>query len=232
MTSPGCSSKPNPGWRSFTIAQNDSDCVTNLSTRPEYQPVLARMRKALADWQLNIHDAGLLPESEMVRRAAEHKTTIYQMVRDPKLYNLPAYLAAADVALAKSDSNLKTLTGYLSDADSGIRYWGVCGLVMEDKLDAAALKALKDCLHDESHDVRAMAAWALIKAGDNQDGQKCLIQLINQRSYATLRVLNVIDWMGVDTAPYLPAIKSLKPFKPDGPDDVKEGINTHAKLPA
>ena len=161
----------------------------------------------------------------MVRRAAENKTTIYQMVRDPKLYNLPAYLAAADVALAKSDSNLKTLSGYLSDADSGIRYWGVCGLVMEDKLDAAALKSLKDCLNDESHDVRAMAAWALIKAGDTQDGQNCLIQLINQRSYATLRVLNVIDWMGVATTPYLPAIKSLKPFKPDGPDDVKEGIN-------
>jgi hypothetical protein len=130
------------------------------------------------------------------------------------------------VALAKNEANVKTLTGYLSDADSGVRYWGVCGLVMEDKLDAAARKALKDCLHDESHDVRAMAAWALIKAGDNQDGQSCLIQLINQRSYATLRVLNVIDWMGVDTTPYLVAIKLLKPFEPGGLDDVNEGVNS------
>ena len=217
--------KTKPWIEELYDCSKDSDCVTNLSTRLEYQPVVERMRKALADWQLKIHDAGLLPESEMVRRAAENKTTIYQMVRDPKLYNLPAYLAAADVALAKNDSNLKTLTGYLSDADSGIRYWGVCGLVMEDKLDAAALKALKNYLNDESHDVRAMAAWALIKAGDIQDGQSCLIQLINQRSYATLRVLNVIDWMGVDTAPYLAAIKSLKPFKPDGLDDVNEGNN-------
>jgi len=202
----------------------DSDCVTNLSTRGEYQPVLERMRKALTDWQLKIHDAGLLPESEMLRRAAEHHTTIYQMVRDPKLYDLPAYLAAADVALSKSESNLKTLTGYLHDPDSGIRYWGACGLVMEDKLAPAAVKALQECLHDESHDVRAMAAWALIKAGDQTDGQACLLQLLHQESYATLKVLNVIDWMGVDTAPYLPAIKSLKDPEGIHEDDIQAGV--------
>ena len=190
--------------------QTDSDCVTNLSSRKEFQPVLARLRQALTDWQLNIHDAGLLPENEMIRRAAEHKTTIYQMVRDPKLYNLPAYLAAADVALAKAESNLGQLTGYLKSPDSGIRYWGACGLVLADKLDAVAINALKDCLTDESHDVRALAAWALIKAGNQPAGQQCLIQLLHQNSYAVLKVLNVIDWMGVDTAPYLPAIKSLK----------------------
>jgi len=216
--------KTKPWVEELYDCSNDTDCVTNLSTRPEFQPVVARMRQALVDWQLNIHDAGLLPEGEMVRRAAEHHTTIYQMVRDPKVYNLPAYLAAADVALAKDEANLKTLTGYLSDADSGIRYWGVCGLLMLDRPDGAALQALKDCLHDESHDVRAMAAGVLIKAGDTQDGQNCLLQLINQRSYATLRVLDVIDWMGVDTAPYLPAIQLLKPFKSDGSDDAQECI--------
>jgi len=207
--------KTKPWVEELYDCQTDSDCVTNLSTRQEYQSVVARMRKALADWQLSIHDSGLLPENELTRRAAEHKTTIYQMVRDPKLYNLPAYLAAADVALAKSDANLKTLTGYLADLDSGIRYWGACGLLMENKLDSAAVNALKAGLQDESPDVRVMAAWALIKAGDNKDGQECLIQLLNQESYVTLKVLNVIDWMGVDTAPYLPAIESLKTGKAD-----------------
>ena len=216
--------KTKPWVEELYDCEHDSDCVTNLSMSQAYQPVLERMRKALTDWQLNIRDPGLLPESEMLRRAAENKTTIYQMVRDPKLYNLPAYLTAADVALAKSESNLKTLTAYLSDPDSAIRYWGVCGLVMEDKLDSVAVKALKGCLNDESHDVRTMAAWALIKSGDKKDGQECLIQLLHQESYATLRVLNVIDWMGVDTAPYLPAIKSLKNFKDDNKDDISSGV--------
>ncbi len=202
--------KTKPWVEELYDCQTDSDCVTNLATSKEYQPVLERMRKALTDWQLKIHDAGLLPESEMLRRVTANKTTIYQLVRDAKLYNLPAYLAAADVALAKDDGNLPKLTGYLNDPDSGLRYWGACGLVMADKLDAAAVKALKGCLTDESHDVRAMAAWALIKAGNQPDGQACLIQLLQQNSYAALRVLNVIDWMGVDTAPYLPAIKALQ----------------------
>ena len=53
----------------------------------------------------------------------------------PSLYNLPAYLAASDVALAKSDANRSTLIRYLSDPDSGIRYWGVSGLMMLKSLD-------------------------------------------------------------------------------------------------
>jgi hypothetical protein len=207
--------KTKPWVEELYDCDKDSDCVINLSTNPEYRPVLERMRKALTDWQLAIHDSGLLPESEMVRRAAEHHTTIYQMVRDPKLYNLPAYLAASDLALAKESSNSSTLTRYLGDADSGIRYWGACGLVMETRLDPVATKTLHACLNDESHDVRAMSAWALIKAGDEPDARDALILLLNQNSYATLKVLNVIDWMNVDTAKYLPAIKALKPAKND-----------------
>jgi hypothetical protein len=179
------------------------------------------MRKALTDWQLQIHDAGLLPESEMLRRVAANKTTIYQLVRDPKLYNLPAYLAAADVALTKDSANLAKLTSYLSDADSGLRYWGVCGLVMQEKLDLPAIQALKVCLKDESHDVRAMAAWALIKAGHTDEGQACLNQLVREESYAIVRVLNVIDWMGGDRTPYLPTIKALSQSKLGGTDYVK-----------
>ncbi len=201
--------------------QNDSDCVTNLAGHAEFQPVLARMRQALMEWQLKIHDTGLLPESEMCRRAAANHTTIYQLARDPQHYDLPAYLAAADMALAKDDANLPKLTGYLRDSDSGLRYWGACGMVMADKLDATALTALKGCLTDESHDVRAMAAWALIKAGEPADGQACLIHMLQQNSYAALRVLNVIDWMGVDTKPYLPAVKALQGHYSD---DIEDGV--------
>ena len=201
--------KTKPWVEELYDCQTDPDCVKNLSEQPEFQPVLTRMRSALTEWQLKIHDAGLLPESEMLRRAQVNKTTIYQMVRDPKLYNLSAYLTAADVALAEGAANLPQLTGYLSDPDSCLRYWGACGMVMADKLDAVAKAALKKCLTDESHDVRAMAAWALIKAGDEAEGQACLIEMIQQNSLASCRVLNVIDWMGVNKAPYMPAIEAM-----------------------
>lgn len=216
--------KTKPWVEELYDCQSDPDCVTNLSTIQQYQPVLERMRKALTDWQLKIHDTGLLPESEMLRRAAENHTTIYQLARDPRLYNLPAYLAAADVALAKADSNLATLTGYLHDRDSGLRYWGAYGMVMDAHVDSNAIKALQACLNDPSPDVRAMAAWALIKAGHQKEGQECLIQLLREKSDATLKILNIIDWMAIDTAPYLPAIKSLQSAKNRGDDDIPAGI--------
>ena len=82
--------------------QADPDNVVNLAEKPEHKQTLEKMRAALREWQLTIHDTGLLPEAERERRATENKTTIYQMVRDPKLYDLPAYLDAADLADRKS----------------------------------------------------------------------------------------------------------------------------------
>lgn len=198
----------------------DPDCVNNLSEQEEFKPVLFRMGQALTNWQLTIYDAGLLPESEMLRRAEANRTTIYEMVRNSKIYNLPAYLTAADVALAKNVANLPKLTNYLSDSDSCLRYWGACGMVMLGKLDDSAIKALKKCLRDESHDVRAMAAWALIKAGHESEGQASLIEMIQQNSYASLRVLNVMDWIGGDTSPYQSALQSMQKSK-----DVKRELD-------
>jgi len=93
------------------------DRLVSFIDNPEYGPVIAKMRTQLRTWQKSIHDSGLLPESEMVKRAAENKTTIYEMVRDPKLYNLPALLDAADLALAKKEDNLPALHKLLDKFD-------------------------------------------------------------------------------------------------------------------
>ncbi len=51
---------------------------------------------------------GLLPESEVVKRAEECGKTIYEMVRDPALYDLKALQAAAALALEQNPANLPT----------------------------------------------------------------------------------------------------------------------------
>ena len=205
--------------------RTDPDCVTNLSTVAAGRPVLERMRKALTDWQLSIHDPGLLPENELLQRAAAHRMTIYQMIRTPGLYPLPKYLAAADLALAPDPANLNALVEYLGDPDPGLRYWGACGWVMARAQPPAAVKALQACLSDTSPDVRAMAAWALIRSGNRKDGQECLISQLQHKDAATLRVLNIIDWMGGETSPYLPAIRAMAPGeKSFSSDDVPAGI--------
>jgi hypothetical protein len=45
--------------------------------------------------------------------------------------------------------------------------------------------------------------------------------LLQQESYATLKVLNIIDWQGGDRTPYLPAIQALTHSKTGGNEYVK-----------
>ncbi|HRX79489.1 MAG TPA: sulfatase, partial [Pirellulaceae bacterium] len=58
----------------------DPDNVNNLIDDPKYAKELARLSKALDQWQLDHFDSGLLPESEVVRRSEETGTTIYDLV--------------------------------------------------------------------------------------------------------------------------------------------------------
>ena len=125
------------------------------------------------------------------------------MVRNPKFYDLDAYMTAADIALASSSENLDKLIEYLNHSDSGVRYWGAVGLQILGKGAQSAKAQLKQALQDDSHSVRAMSAWALIKMGDKAEAYKCLEELVNNDSYAVLLALSVIDWMGDDAKPML-----------------------------
>ena len=189
--------------------QADPDNVVNLVGRPEHQKTLETMRSKLREWQLSIHDSGLLPEAERERRAKSNQTTIYQMVRDPKLYDLPAYLAAADLALSKSSGNAPRCVEFLSSKDSGLRYWGAVGLLLLGKADATTQNALESALNDECGEVVATAAWTLIQSGFPTKAQPALSAMIQKHTPATLAALNVLDWARLDIAPYLAAMDSL-----------------------
>jgi N-sulfoglucosamine sulfohydrolase len=188
--------------------QKDPDSVDNLAGNPEYGQVAARMRKGLRAQQLKAYDAGLIPESEMVKRAADNNKTIYDMVRDPKLYNLPALLDAADLALEENPGNLPALAKLIESKDGGLRYWGMVGCFLLDQ-QAAGFQGLED----DSHEVRAMAAWLLIKTGEKENGFQCLENLLAQESYASLTVLNMVDWLGDDGLRLMPAVRAFKPKK-------------------
>ncbi len=184
--------------------QQDPDSVNNLIDNPEFSEVVQRMRTQLRSWQLAVHDAVLLPESEVVKRAADRNLTIYELVRDSRLYNLPALLDAADLALEKDPANLSRLRNLLDSPDSGLRYWGIVGCFLLNNREAGFLG-----LDDESHEVRAMAAWLLINSGEAEKGFQCLENLLKTNSYATLKVLNIMDWIGPDAAVLLPTVKEL-----------------------
>ena len=185
----------------FYDNQNDFDNVHNLIDAPEHQEKIAGLKTALRKKQLELRDSGLLPEQMRVRRAAEHNLTIYEMVRNDKLYPLEQYLDAADLALERDKRNLKQFTKALAHKDEGIRWWAIVGLHLLGKDAQPAAKALHAVLTDEAHEIRMMAAWALLNLGDKEPALTTLDNLLFKGTHNQQMLHNVIDWIGEPAYP-------------------------------
>lgn len=195
--------RPKGGAEELYDMESDPDNVHNLAADPAYAERLQAMRGALHDWQLQIFDSGLLPESERVRLAAAHDVTIYDAVRHPEWYPLPDLLAAADLALEANPARLPRLRALLGSSAIGLRYWGMVGcFLLQD--EAAGERGLEDA----SDEVRALAAWLLIRAGRVDEGVAALDQLLRAHSYATLTVLNIVDLIGDVGERLMPTVRS------------------------
>lgn len=200
----------------FYDTVKDFDNVHNLIDDPRHQKKIAEMKQAMRKKQMELHDSGLLPESMRVRRASQNNVTIYEMVRDPKLYPLESYLDAADMALERNPDNLPAFIEGMSNSDCGIRYWAVVGLHLLGKNAAPAVDTLEKALEDESHEVRIMAAWTMVRLDRNDAGLACLRDLLKNGTTAERKLYNVLDWMGEDSLELVKEYLESKPKKPNG----------------
>jgi arylsulfatase A-like enzyme len=190
-------------------SQKDRDNVNNIIDNPEYKKVLAQMKKSLREWQLKNYDAGLIPECEMINRERKYKSTMYEIARNKAQYDVERYLEVSDVALEQNSANKKILMKYLQDKDSAVRYWGLVGLIMiPDSVTKADLAKITVSLKGEkSHVNKAFLAWLMVKKKYQKDvAYDMLRQLLVKRSYATLYILNLLDWMGDDAEPLMDAV--------------------------
>ena len=185
----------------------DPDNVVNLIDDPEYAADVKRLSAALDAWQVKHYDAGLLPESELVKRAADAGKKIFDFVRDPDLYDVKALQSAA--ALAAEDQ-MGTFYKNLGDPDPGIRYWAIVGIFNHHGGKDLDLPPIVKALEDESHHVRIMAAWVLYRTGMKKEAQDTWNSLLEESSYASLKIFNIIDWIGEGTGPYMEAMKACK----------------------
>ncbi len=159
--------RPRPS-EEFYDTVKDFDNIHNLANSPQHRAKLTELKQALRKKQLELFDSGLLPENMRVRRAEANGLTIYEMVRDPKLYPLEKYLDFSDLALSRNPTNLNQLIKGMKDPDEGIRYWAICGLFLLEEKAKPALKTIEKALTDDSTEVQMMAAWTLHKFGDQE----------------------------------------------------------------
>ena len=188
----------------------DPDNVINLIDDPKYAEIAKELKRELVRWQKEVRDLGLLPECERAMRAKDLGITLCELAKDPKAYDLDAYLETSDLALQGDAKNFAQLKQFLQSKDSGVRYWGVIGLLLLDQKPTQVIKELGKLLTDKSHSVRAMAAYALHISGETNLARKTLLDLLHQESHATLLVLNIIAWLNEDPAYFQDAIQGTK----------------------
>jgi len=171
--------------------------VHNLAGDPAYADVLDRMRRANREHLLRIRDAGFLPESEMVDRAARNNTTIYEMARNEKLYPLTRLIEAADTASSRDPGALPKLIEQMGDDDPGIRYWGALGCVVLAEKAAGAADTLCKLLEDPTPCVRITAAEALCVMGHADEARPVIVAALEDPdSWVALRAVNILQSLG------------------------------------
>ena len=188
----------------------DPDNVHNLVDEPRYADDVARLSTALNEWQRQNFDSGLLPESEIVKRSEDAGKTIYDFVRDPSLYDLQAYQRTSAMALSQDPSTLPALYTTLKNPDAGCRYWAMVGCFNLQDQTSLDIRVIRRHLNDDSHHVRIMAAWILYRHGDRAAAHNCWNTLLQTSSYASLKIFNIIDWIGDGTEPYVEAMKACE----------------------
>jgi uncharacterized sulfatase len=202
--------------------QNDRSEVKNLASSPAHKAILERFRKEHHAYELEVKDVGLLPEGEMHARA--EGSTPYEMGHDPTKYPVERILAAADLATSRQPGVTKQLQTAIEDADGGVRYWGVMGVLIRGAEEVKKTRtSLAKAIADTSPHVRIAAAEALGKHGSEKDLESALALLIGladsekNNSYVAIHALNAIDALGKKATPLKPRIAALATVDPKSP---------------
>lgn len=188
-------------------AVNDPWEVNNLIDNPDYADEAERLRTALHEWMLQVHDSGFLPEGKLVD--ISQTGTVYEYVRS-ELYNLPRILETADIATQRDASFLSQLKERLTDADPVVRYWAATGylILLPENQDAA--NDLKPLLNDPEGDVAVVAAEATVRLGQEQEGLDTLVKLLDHNNpKVVLRALNALTELGDKAQIALPKLPAL-----------------------
>jgi len=181
--------------------QNDPFEINNLAAEPNRAETLIRMRDALAKWMRDIRDLGLLPESEMYKRA--NGRSFYDLGKDN--YTLPQPGLEAE--------------------DAAGRFWGIMHLYQQPKEAAPAwLDKLEALLADPSPAVRVAAAGLLHRYRPEKAMPVLIQELQSPDEWVRLQAANELDPLGQAAKPALDIFRKLV----DDPNQYVVRVAQHA----
>ncbi len=186
--------------------KNDPHELVNLSANPAHHTTLERLRKEHLNWTRRTGDTGLIPETELRRRA--RGSSEYEYARSGR-YPLERILSTA-LLIGQGPDALPELVRRTKDSDAAVRYWAAVGLANLGPDAASAAEDARRMLKDESADVRIAAAQALGRMRFPQAALPVLLkELQNQDEWVRLAAANVVDQLGADARPAIPVMRKF-----------------------
>lgn len=198
--------QPKPSEELYDV-KADPHNITNLAGVPAYKKVLETMRADNRSYLIKTRDAGFIPEAMLYEIAATG--TIYDFARSAS-YPLPLILETAEMATTRDAGALPQLLKRLSHQHAIVRYWAVTGCVILGEKAAAAKPRLQALLQDPEPAVRLAAAEALFGLGETAGPLPVLSRILGHPNlHARVQALNILEIMGPQAQPVLPALKQF-----------------------
>ena len=180
------------------------------------------MRQALAQWQREIGDIGLVPEAEISIAEGQlgscfeilHPVAGRSTVESPE-----AILEKLVETATKASMGSDALSDLVSEADSSnasIRYWALTGIGNIGSAAKSAEQVVKVALKDSSPNVRIAAARAAAKFGLTEKALSVLkAELESKHQWGRLAAAIVLDEMDEQARPALGALKNALKDQPN-----------------
>lgn len=182
----------------------------NVVDEPRYAETLARLRRALRNWQLTTLDLGLLPESEL-ETLTERYGSGYAILRQTETRGWLERLLEVVEVVERGEAD--ELAALLEDPVPAVRAWAAVGL---GNLAAGPAERLRDALDDPAACVRIAAARALCRLSQPGPALPVLAaSLTAERRGERIEAATVLDEIGEQARPLLSEIRTAFEAKPD-----------------
>lgn len=202
--------------------ESDPDEIRNLADHPKYQAIKMQMQQALAQWQREIGDIGLVPEAEIMIGQQKFGSP-YQILHpelDSAISTPPEKTLATLVDIAtKASSGIEALSDLIIAAKSqnpSVRYWAMTGIGNIGPDAKTAMGIVKLGLNDSSPNVRIASARAAARLGESEKALEVLQnELKSDHQWGRLAAAIVLDEMDEQARPALQALQEALVDQPN-----------------
>lgn len=193
--------------------ESDPFETNNLAGDPAYAEIQNRLKSRLHNWMVETRDLGLLPEAEYMIQSTGSSPYEYGLNADA--FNVAEVMRAAEmVGKADEASILKNL----NHTQTGVRYWGVIGLMQFEKVSPQAIDALAALLSDPSPSVQIAAAETLCKFRKDTQAVDVLGKwALDDRPWVALQASRSIQLIGEQARPLIPVMYEVLEKNLGGP---------------